>query len=130
MKLVWYMLRIYIRGWVEERNPTESSKELLYMIEGRVNLTKKQIAEFCIRNHIKKFAFFGSVLRDDFRSDSDVDILIELDKRYRTSLMKMAGMEIELSEMIGRKVDLRTPNELSDYFRDEVLNEAEVQYEG
>ena len=100
------------------------------MIEGRVNLTKEQIAEFCVRNHIKKFAFFGSVLRDDFRQDSDVDILIELDRRYRTGLMKMAGMEIELSEIIGRKVDLRTPNELSDYFRDEVLTEAEVQYEG
>ena len=96
----------------------------------RVNLTKEQIAEFCKRNHIKRFAYFGSVLRDDFRADSDIDVLIDLDYKYKTGLMKMARMEIELSDMIGRKVDLRTPEDLSDYFRDDVLTEAEVQYEG
>jgi len=95
----------------------------------RVNITKEQIAEFCQRNHIRKLAFFGSVLRDDFEPDSDVDILIELDHTYPTGFLKMAQMEMELSEMIGRKVDLRTPKELSRYFRDEVLAEAEVHYE-
>ena len=99
------------------------------MREDRINLTKKQIADFCHKNHIRKFAFFGSILRDDFRPDSDIDILIEIDKKHPIGYFKMADMEIELSEMTGRKVDLRTPNELSRYFRDEVLSEAEVQYE-
>ena len=96
---------------------------------GRVNITQEQIADFCKKNHIKKFAFFGSVLRDDYTSDSDIDILVELDHTYPTGFLKMAQMEIELSEMVGRKVDLRTPKELSRYFRDEVLAEAEVYYE-
>jgi hypothetical protein len=99
------------------------------MKPGRVSLTEEQIAEFCQKNHIKKFAFFGSILRDDFRSDSDIDILIDLDYNYKTGLMKMARMERELSETIGRQVDLRTPEDLSDYFRDKVLSEAEVLYE-
>ena len=99
------------------------------MRSGRINLTKEQIAEFCEKNHIKKFAFFGSVLRDDFRSDSDIDVLIEIDKKFPVGFFKMAEMEIELSEITGRKVDLRTPNELSRYFREEVISEAEVQYE-
>ena len=98
-------------------------------LDERVNITREQIAQFCQKNHIKKLAFFGSVLRDDFEPDSDIDILIEIDHTYPTGFLKMAQMEIELSEMIGRKVDLRTPKELSRYFRDEVLAEAEVQYE-
>jgi predicted nucleotidyltransferase len=100
------------------------------MKPGRINIPKQQIIDFCQKNHIKKFSFFGSVLGDDFRADSDIDVLIELDKSYRTGLMKMAGMIIELSEMLGRNVDLLTPEGLSDYFRDEVLQEAEVMYEG
>jgi hypothetical protein len=96
----------------------------------RINLTKEQIAGFCKKNHIKKLAFFGSVLRDDFRPDSDIDILVTFDRSVPIGLFEVIGMEMELSEMMGKKVDLRTPNELSDYFRDEVLAEAEVQYEG
>lgn len=95
----------------------------------RVNLTKEQIAEFCKKNHVEKLAFFGSVLRDDFQQDSDVDILIYLDRAVPTGLMKMARMERQLSELIGRKVDLRTPNELSEYFRDDVIAQSEVVYE-
>jgi predicted nucleotidyltransferase len=100
------------------------------MKKERVSLSKEQITEFCQKNHIKRFAFFGSAIRDDFRQDSDIDILIELDRRFKTGLIKMSKMEIELSEIIGRKVDLRTPDDLSDYFRDKVLSEAEVMYEG
>ena len=100
------------------------------MKKERVSLSKDQITEFCQKNHIKKFAFFGSVLRDDFRQDSDIDILVELDRRFKTGLIKMSKMEIELSEIIGRKVDLRTPDDLSEYFRNKVLSEAEVIYEG
>ena len=99
------------------------------MRSGRINLTKEQIAEFCEKNHIKKFAFFGSVLRDDFRSDSDIDVLVEIEPGVRIGLFDLAEMELELSDMIGRKADLRTPQDLSRYFRDEVVSIAEVQYE-
>jgi hypothetical protein len=95
----------------------------------RVNLTKEQIAEFCQRNYIKKFAFFGSILRDDFRPDSDIDILVDFDQEAKMDLIRMAEIEIELSDIIGKKVDLRTPQDLSKYFRDKVITEAEVQYE-
>jgi predicted nucleotidyltransferase len=95
----------------------------------RIILTKEQIAEFCKKNHIKKFAFFGSVLRDDFRPDSDIDILIDLEPGAPIGLFEMADMELELSDMIRRKVDLRTPQDLSKYFRNKVVAEAEVLYE-
>lgn len=71
---------------------------------------------------------FGSALRADFRPDSDVDVLVEFEPGWRVSLLDMMAMEIELSEMLGRKVDLRTPEELSRYFRDEVVATAEIQY--
>jgi predicted nucleotidyltransferase len=93
------------------------------------NITKEQIADFCKKNQIRKFAFYGSVLRDDFRPDSDVDVLVEFEPGHRIGLMEVAGMEIELSEMMGRKVDLRTPEDLSKYFRDKAVAGAEVQYE-
>jgi hypothetical protein len=95
----------------------------------RVHLTKEQIAEFCNKHHIKKFAFFGSILRDDFRSDSDIDILVDLEPGAPIGLFEMADMELQLSDMAGRKVDLRTPQDLSKYFRDKVVKEAEVLYE-
>ena len=93
------------------------------------NITRKQIIDFCKKNQIKKFAFYGSVLRNDFRPDSDIDILVEFEPEQPIGLMEVAGMEIELSEMIGRKVDLRTPEDLSKYFRDKVIAEAAIQYE-
>ena len=97
----------------------------------RANLTKEQIADFCQKNYIKKFAYFGSVLRDDFRSDSDIDVLVEFDhNKHPIGLFEVVRMELELSDIIGRKVDLRTPQDLSRYFRDKVMAEAEVQYEG
>ncbi len=96
----------------------------------RVNsITKEQIADFCRKNQIRKFAFYGSVLRDDFDSESDIDVLVEFEPEQPIGLMEIVGMEIELSEMIGRKVDLRTPEDLSKYFRDKVIAGAEVQYE-
>jgi len=101
----------------------------LKMKPERVKLSKEQIAEFCRKNHINKLAFFGSILRDDFRPDSDVDVLVTFDRSVPITLFDIAGMEIELTEMIGRKVDLRTPGDLSKYFRDQVVAKAEVQYE-
>ncbi len=73
-------------------------------------------------------SLFGSALRDELEPGSDIDILVEFDKDHMPGLFDIAGMEIELSEMFGRKVDLRTPAELSRYFRDEVLEKARVEY--
>jgi hypothetical protein len=99
------------------------------MTRARIDIPNEKIAEFCRRNHIKRLALFGSVLRDDFRPDSDVDVLVEFEPEARVGLLTLAGMEIELSELLGRKVDLNTPGFLSRYFRDEVLAEAEVRYD-
>ena len=92
-----------------------------------IAVSKDKIADFCLRHHIRKLAFFGSVIRDDFGPDSDVDILVEFDPDY-TPGFAFFGMEIELSEILGRKVELHTRNFLSRYFRDKVLEEAEIQY--
>ena len=86
------------------------------------------IKDFCRRHHIRKLSIFGSYLRDDFGPESDVDLLVEFDPQHIPGLLDIAGMEIELSEMLGRKVDLRTAEDLSRYFRDEVVAQAEVQY--
>ena len=91
------------------------------------NFPKDRIAEFCRKHHIKKLAIFGSVLRPDFRDDSDIDVLVEFDPDHIPGLA-FFGMEEELSGILGRKVDLNTPQCLSRYFRDEVLQEAIVQY--
>ena len=87
-----------------------------------------QLAAFCRRHHIGKLALFGSVLRGDFSKDSDVDVLIEFEPGYPVGLLEMAGMELELSALFGRKVDLRTPGDLSRYFRQKVLDTAQVLY--
>ncbi len=94
-----------------------------------LTLPKEKVADFCHRHHIRRLALFGSVLRDDFRPDSDVDVLVEFAPGERVGLIRLAGMERELSNLVQRKVDLRTPADLSRYFRDEVLAHAEVQYE-
>ena len=87
-----------------------------------------KIADFCRCSHIVRLSFFGSVLRDDFGPDSDVDVLVEFESGYHIGLIGLAGLEIELSEILGRKADLRTPQDLSRYFRDRVVSQAEVQY--
>lgn len=98
-------------------------------MQGRhLHIPNEQIAEFCRRNHIRKLALFGSVLREDFATDSDVDVLVEFEPGRRIGLIRLAGMERELAELIGRKVDMRTPADLSRYFRDEIVHSAEVQY--
>lgn len=93
-----------------------------------INVPKGEIDSFCRRNRIKMLSFFGSVLRDDFSSASDVDVLVEFMPGTVVGFIRLAGMEMELSDILGRKVDLRTPAELSRYFRQDVLNTAEVQY--
>jgi predicted nucleotidyltransferase len=93
----------------------------------KVRLPKDKIADFCRRHRIRKLAVFGSVLHGDSRPDSDLDILVEFEPGHVPGLA-FFGMDQELSELLGRKVDLNTPQFLSTYFRDEVLAEAEVQY--
>jgi len=94
----------------------------------QVDIPEEKIAEFCKRNHIRKLAFFGSVLRDDFAPESDVDVLVEFEPEHVPGYIGLAGMEIKLSEIIGRKVDMNTPNCLSQYFREEVIKAAEINY--
>jgi predicted nucleotidyltransferase len=93
-----------------------------------VQVDPVSIAGFCRRHHIRKLALFGSVLRDDFGPDSDVDVLVEFEPGRPVGLITLAAMEIELSALLGRKADLRTPQDLSRYFRDRVVTEAEVLY--
>jgi hypothetical protein len=88
------------------------------------------LAAICQRHHIRRLSLFGSRLKRTSRPDSDVDLLVEFEPGARPSLLTMVEIELELSPLLGgRKVDLRTPAELSRYFRDEVVRTAEVQYE-
>ncbi len=93
-----------------------------------IQLPRPDIETFCRRHGIRRLSLFGSVLRPDFRPDSDVDVLVEFVAGHRIGLFGMAALERELSGMLGRTVDLRTPNDLSRYFRDDVVRTAVVQY--
>jgi predicted nucleotidyltransferase len=87
------------------------------------------LAEFCAQHHIRRLSLFGSVQKGVERPDSDVDLLVEFEPGLVPGLLGLASMEIELSELCGgRRVDLRTPHDLSRYFRDEVVRTAELQY--
>jgi uncharacterized protein len=97
-------------------------------MSARIDIPRESIAEFCRRHRIRRLALFGSVLRDDFRLDSDVDVLVEVNPQASIGLLALAAMELELSEILSRSVDLRTPAELSRYFRDEVVQSTEVLY--
>ena len=90
-------------------------------------IPKERIADFCRRHHIVRLSLFGSALRSDFSEKSDVDILVEFEKGYEPGFA-FFSMQDELSELIGRKVDLNTPGFISRYCRDKVISEAEVQY--
>jgi predicted nucleotidyltransferase len=99
------------------------------MTRAKIKIPHANVAGFCRRHHILKLALFGSVLRDDFRSDSDIDVLVEFEPGHVPGFIRLAGMELELSEILGgRKVDMNTPMCLSPYFRDEVLAESEILY--
>jgi predicted nucleotidyltransferase len=99
------------------------------MVDLPLAVPSSRVEEFCRRNQIRKLSFFGSVLTHRFRPDSDVDVLVEFDPDHLPGLITLAGMEIELSQILGCKVDMRTAEDLSRYFRDEVVNSALVQYE-
>lgn len=94
-----------------------------------VQVSQDEIRRFCQRRGIRKLALFGSVLRSDFDSGSDIDVLVEFEPGARVGFFELYDMEQELSRLLGgRKVDLNTPNSLSEYFRQQVLAEAQVQY--
>lgn len=96
-------------------------------LERNIRVPREKLAEFCKRHHITRLSFFGSVLRNDFRPDSDIDVLVEFEPAHIPGFA-FFGMQEELSEILGRKVDLHTPASLSQYFRDQVVKEAQVQY--
>jgi hypothetical protein len=98
------------------------------MVYHGVEIPMGRIEEFCRRNRIRRLALFGSILRDDFRPDSDVDVLVEFEPGA-TPGFGFIGVQEELSEILGHKVDLNTPQCLSKYFVDDVLREARVLYD-
>jgi predicted nucleotidyltransferase len=98
------------------------------MKKSDIDLSNKTIKDFCRRHNIRKLSVFGSFLRDDFNKESDIDILVEFFPDHIPGLIRLAGMENELSSVLGRKVDIRTAEDLSRYFRNDVLESAEVKY--
>ncbi|MFS8562884.1 MAG: nucleotidyltransferase domain-containing protein [Rhabdochlamydiaceae bacterium] len=94
-----------------------------------IAIDKNRISLFCKKYHIAFLALFGSILTPNFTDSSDVDFLVKFEKTHTPSLFDLVDMESELCSIVGRQVDLKTPNELSCYFRDEVLAQAEVIYE-
>lgn len=93
-----------------------------------IDLHKRRIESFCKKHHVAYLALFGSVLTSSFTEKSDVDILIKFKKQHTPHLLGIIRMESELSNLIGYPVDLKTPNDLSPYFREDVLNKAEIIY--
>ena len=87
-----------------------------------------KIATFCKKYHIASLALFGSILTSHFTSASDVDMLVRFQEGYTPTLFDLVDMESELTKIVGRHVDLRTPNELSHFFRNEVLSSAQIIY--
>ena len=105
------------------RPPVVPSK----VMSPKITIDRQRLADFCRRHHIRRLALFGSVLRDDFGPQSDVDVLVEFDAGHVPGFA-MVNLEDELSAVVGRKVDLHTPGSLSKYFRDRVAREAQDQY--
>ena len=95
---------------------------------GPLDIPTESVNEFCRRHGVRRLSLFGSALRPDFRPDSDIDILIEFAAGETPSLLDLGGMQVELSRMLGREVDLKTPGFLSERIRRDVLAIAEVKY--
>lgn len=98
-------------------------------MESHLGIDHDELARLCRRHHIRRLSLFGSVLAGTHKPDSDVDLLVEFEPERTPGFLGLAGIEAELSALLGgRRIDLRTPQDLSRYFRDEVLRTAEVQY--
>ena len=100
------------------------------MTRPRIDIPAEKIADFCRKNHIRRLSLFGSVLREDFSADSDVDVLVEFDRSHVPGLIRLGAMAEELSDILGgRQVDLLTAEDLSKHFRQEVLAGAQLEYD-
>ena len=98
-------------------------------MNSQVSVQKKRLASLCRAKGIKRLALYGSALRLDFTPESDIDVLVEFEQGRTPGLLGMSRLERDLSPLFGqRKIDLRTPEDLSIYFRQQVMEEAEVQY--
>ncbi len=98
-------------------------------MNAKITIDREKNADFCRRDQIRKLALFGSVLRDDFRPDSDVDVLVELEPGHTSGFIRLFHIEDELSRLVGgRKPDVVTPGFLNRRIRDKVLSQAQVQY--
>ena len=117
-----------VSGSHRAQRPYATIKSMASHLHG-IDIQREELRRFCSQNRIRKLALFGSVLTDRFRPDSDVDVLVEFEANASPTYFDLTGMEQELSTLFGRRVDLRTPRELSRYFRDQVLASAVVQYE-
>src|SRR4051812_48697306 len=112
---------------VHRRSAARSAVLAWNEMSPKITIDRQRLADFCSRNHVRRLALFGSVLRDDFGPDSDVDILVEFERGHVPGFA-LVNLEDELSALVGRKVDLHTPGSLSRYFRDRVVREAQDQY--
>ncbi len=92
-------------------------------------MSRDKLIEFCERNYIKKLSLFGSALSGSLHPDSDIDLLVEFEEGRTPGLFSIVRMEMELADALGRKVDLRTPEDLSKYFREEVIRNAKLEYQ-
>ena len=92
-------------------------------------MSRDKLIEFCKRNYIKKLSLFGSALHGSLHPDSDIDLLVEFEEGHTPGLFSIVRMEMELADALGRKVDLRTPEDLSKYFREEVIRNAKLEYQ-
>ena len=99
------------------------------LLQKHLSINPAAIAEICRKYGLREFSIFGSVLRDDFRADSDVDVLIEFEPGKTVDFFTFIDMQDELSDLLGYEVDLNTPNFLSRYFRDKVVQNARVLYD-
>jgi predicted nucleotidyltransferase len=100
---------------------------MTYSLEQKI--PKDKLVDFCKKNYIKKLSLFGSALHGTLDPDSDIDLLVEFEEGHTPGLFSIVRMEMELAEALGRKVDLRTPGDLSRYFRDEVVRNAKLEYQ-
>lgn len=97
-------------------------------MEPKIKIPKDWLEKFCVENHIIKMAFFGSVISDHFTPNSDIDILVEFDPKYVPGLFGFVEMRNSLSEHFRREVDLRTPEDISNLFRNEVIEQSYLIY--
>ncbi|MFH1434216.1 MAG: nucleotidyltransferase domain-containing protein [Pseudomonadota bacterium] len=101
----------------------------LKSVTDKINISWERVEEFCKNHHIRRLSFFGSILTNAFGPESDVDVLVEFERNHVPGFVRLAGMERELSLVMGgRKVDMRTKEDLSQYFRDDVIRQSEVIY--